>query len=93
MSNLYVKYEVIADDSGVSELARKIAIEQSVECPESLITANIEKDYVGEIQHIESISHGKHVITLAYPEDVLSKQYNQLLNLCFGNVSMYQDVR
>lgn len=95
MSNLYVKYEVIADDSGVSELARKIAIEQSVECPESLITAEIEKNFVGEVVNVSALSKStnKYEITYAYPEEVLSEQYNQLLNLCFGNVSMYPGVR
>ncbi len=95
MSEVFIKYEVIANNDNVSDLARKIAIEQSVECPESLITPNIEQNFVGEVVQIHAIanSNNKFEITLAYPEEVLSEQYNQLLNLCFGNVSMYQDVR
>ena len=93
MTEVLVKYEVVADKNNVNDLARKIAIEQSVECPESLITPDIEDHYVGDIVKIESNSRNKYEITLAYPEEVLSEQYNQLLNLCFGNVSMYQDVR
>ena len=95
MSNVIVKYEVIAEQHNVSELARKIAIEQSVECPESLITDDIEKKYVGEIVEIKPLGNDSHKyeITYSYSSQVLSEQYNQLLNLCLGNVSMYQGVR
>ena len=95
MSNILVKYEVVAEHNSVSELARKIAIEQSVECPESLITDDIEKNFVGEVMDIKPLGGGSHryQITYSFSPQVLSEQYNQLLNLCFGNVSMYRDVR
>ncbi len=95
MSDIAVTYQVISDKADVSDLARKIAIEQSVETPESLITPEIETKFVGRIEQIIPVSNhtGKFTITLSYPEEILSQQYNQLINLCFGNVSMYQNVK
>ena len=95
MSYIVVTYQVIADKKNVSDLARKIAIEQSVETPESLITPEIEARFVGTIERINPVEgqHDKYEIALAYPEEILSQQYNQLVNLCFGNVSMYKNVK
>ncbi len=95
MSDIVVTYRVVAQKKDVSELARKIAIEQSVETPESLITPEIETRFVGNIENIIPVEHcsDKFNIILSYPEEILSQQYNQLINLCFGNVSMYQNVK
>ncbi len=95
MSNIIVTYQVTSDKEGVSDLARKIAIEQSVETPESLITPKIEARFVGRIETIDPVKNhaDKYTIALSYPEEILSQQYNQLINLCFGNVSMYQNVK
>lgn len=95
MSEVIVSYQVIANKINVKELARKISIEQSVETPESLISDDIEKKYLGQLQEVISISGqaNTYKISLAFPEAIVSQQYNQLLNLCFGNVSMYPNVR
>ena len=95
MSDIVVTYQVISDKDDVSGLARKIAIEQSVETPESLITPEIEARFVGRIEEINPVENqtDKYVIKLSYPEEILSQQYNQLVNLCFGNVSMYKNVK
>ena len=95
MSDIVITYEVISDKESVSDLARKIAIEQSVETPESLITPEIEDRFVGRIVNITPVKNHleKFTVTLSYPEEILSQQFNQLVNLCLGNVSMYQSVK
>ena len=95
MSDITMTYRVVSDEHDVSNLARKIAIEQSVETPESIITPAIEKRFVGQVKQISAIENEANVFTieLSYPQEILSRQYNQLLNLCFGNVSMYPNVR
>ena len=92
---ILLTYQLRVDSNEVSNLARKIAIEQSVETPESIITPAIEKDCVGQIESINPVSSNSQCfeVQLSYPPDMLSQQFNQLLNLCFGNVSMYPDVR
>ncbi len=93
--NILVKYCIDCPSDDVVDLARKIAIEQSVETPESVITDAIEREYVGKLQQVVAVPGylNRFEITLSYPVAVSSQQYNQLLNLCFGNVSMYQNVR
>lgn len=95
MSNIFVTYQVLADNNTVADLARKIAIEQSVEVPESLITPVIENRFVGKVEEIKTLNKAANQfsVTLSYPEEILSRQFNQLINLCFGNVSMYQSVK
>ena len=95
MVDVVVSYQVVAHEKDVKTLARKISIEQSVETPESLITDEIEAKYLGQITQITKVDDSKNTfkISLAYPEDIVSQQYNQLINLCFGNVSMYPNVK
>ena len=95
MAEVVVSYQVITDEKELKELARKISIEQSVETPESLITDAIESKYLGQLKEVASIDGKPNTfnISLAYPEEIVSQQYNQLINLCFGNVSMYPNVK
>ena len=92
MSELTIKYQIITSEEDAEALARKIAIEQSVETPETLISADIEEKYVGKSE-LSKVKDGIYILALTYHEDVLSGQYNQLLNLSFGNVAMYPNVR
>ena len=92
---ILVTYRLRAGQKEVHPLARKIAIEQSVETPESVITPEIEQRCVGRIESIDAVPGNaeNYDVLLSYSPEMLSQQFNQLLNLCFGNVSMYQNVR
>ena len=95
MTEVIITYQIVADAKEIKELARKIAIEQSVETPESLITDEIEAKYLGQLVDISQVEAQANTfnISLAYPQAIVSQQYNQLINLCFGNVSMYPNVK
>ena len=92
---IHITYRLTTSKNEVQTLARKIAIEQSVEAPESVITDAIEENCVGTIENIECVANSVNSfnLELSYPSSMLSGQFNQLLNLCLGNVSMYQNVR
>ena len=92
---ILLTYRLRCEEKEIQALARKIAIEQSVETPESVITPEIERRCVGRIESINSVPDqiGSYDVLLSYSPKMLSQQFNQLLNLCFGNVSMYQNVR
>ena len=92
MSEFTIKYQIITSENDAEALARKIAIEQSVETPESLISQEIENTYVGK-SSLSRIGDDVYTLALTYHEAVLSRQFNQLLNLSFGNVAMYPNVR
>lgn len=93
--SLIIRYKVSSTPAEIDSLARKIAIEQSVEAPESTFTKVIEDEYVPNIENIIALNDKKNkfYVDFSYQSHMLSGQYNQLLNLCFGNVSMYPEVR
>ena len=74
------------------KLARAIAIEQTVEVPESLIDARIEKEIVGKVEGIEPLPDGRFALRIAYPRGLVSS-LPELLSVLYGNVSMMEGVR
>lgn len=89
-------YRVAGDQREVTATARAIAYEQTVELPEELITdARIRDDVVGVIEAIEPDTDcdGTSRVTIGYPSAIASGQIPQLVNLLFGNVSIYAGVR
>lgn len=89
-------YRVSGGERQAHAIARAIACEQTVELPEELITdPGILADVVGAIEAVEPDTGlaGAHRITIGYSPALASGQIPQLLNLLFGNVSMYPGVR
>ncbi len=67
--------------------AEQLAIEQSVEVPNELITPDIKTKIVGKITEIY-----KNRVTIEYPTNHLSKSPTALLNLLTGNYYMFKNV-
>jgi ribulose-bisphosphate carboxylase large chain len=89
-------YRVSGSEREAHAIARAIAFEQTVELPEELITDPvILADVVGTIDAVapDTGLEGAHRITIGYAPALASGQLPQLLNLLFGNVSMYPGVR
>lgn len=101
-------YEVRAPESEVAVLARRIAYEQTVELPFELVTdPDVCERVVGRVETIRpaaSSSSGRdgepaadgppvHHAEISYTADLASGQLPQLLNLIYGNVSLYPGVR
>ena len=77
-------------------MARAIAYEQTVELPQALVTdAAILDEVVGSVDSIAPDPRlgGTFNITIGYPAALASGQIPQLVNLLFGNVSIYPGVR
>ncbi|MCY4454426.1 MAG: RuBisCO large subunit C-terminal-like domain-containing protein [Immundisolibacterales bacterium] len=99
-------YEVQARRDEVADLARRIAYEQTVEVPPSLVTDPVVRDRVlGRVETVSSLestvpepvgshsSDASHRVTISYAGELASGQLPQLLNLLYGNVSIYPSVR
>lgn len=81
------------DMAGAADLARRIAFEQTVELPEALITDPYVRDVVvGRVERLSTDS-GAHVATVSFTAELASGHLSQLLNLLYGNVSLYPGVR
>ena len=88
-------YRLQAGSGDPQELARAIAIEQTVEIPEALIPAGkIRDEIVGRVESVapDPESPGSTRITISYAAD-LAKDLFGLLSVSIGNASMYGGVR
>ena len=89
-------YRVAGGKREASAIARAIAYEQTVELPEELVTdPAIIDGVVGSVDAVEPDPGlaGTFNITIGYPAALASGQIPQLVNLLFGNVSIYPGVR
>jgi len=91
-------YRVRADAESIRTIARNIAVEQTVEVPEALITPDIEAEYVGRIESIDeapaaSDEAPRFDVLLSYNADLAAGHLPQVVNLIFGNTSIDRRVR
>lgn len=73
--------------------ARELAREQTVEVPEGCFPAEFEGEVVPEVLGVERVDRDIAESRLAYSRRVAGRGVPQLLNLLFGNVSMFDRVR
>lgn len=93
---IHITYRVRSEPAQVERLARQIAYEQSVELPEHLVSAfGVPEAGVGRVERIEADGDQaeQFLIDLSYSPHLSSNQLSQLLNLCYGNVSIFPNVR
>jgi ribulose-bisphosphate carboxylase large chain len=90
-----VTYRLFGNDDEVEALARRIAFEQTVELPESQVRDDIRRQVVGRLEAIsaDDDSEGARTVTITYPARHAGAHLSQLLNLAYGNVSIYPRVR
>ena len=103
---IFAIYEVRSSAGEVADLARRIAHEQTVEVPPSLVTdSGVRERVLGRVEDVTSIESGarendaadpegaSHRVTISYSGELANGQLPQLLNLLYGNVSLYPAVR
>ena len=90
------EYQLTCDASEVDAQARDLALEQTVEVPEALITDPAIRDgVVGRVEGIDRDAFGKgaHRVKVGYHAWLANGQIPQLLNLLFGNISIKGNIR
>lgn len=91
--NLQVFYKVRSDASSIEERAKAIAIEQSVETPLAAIRdPRILADIVGKVSAIIEGRDGWFDVEIELAAETVGADAGQLLNMLFGNASLYDDV-
>ncbi|HUI19900.1 MAG TPA: RuBisCO large subunit C-terminal-like domain-containing protein [Methylocella sp.] len=90
---LQVYYKIRSDASSIEERARGIAIEQSIEAPLAAIRdPRVLSDIVGEVAAIEDQGGGWFGVRIDLASATVGEDAGQLLNMLFGNSSLYDDV-
>mgnify|MGYP006267796041 FL=1 len=90
MKDLIVTYTYSGENP--REVADAIRVEQTIEFPFELAPEWIQKEVVGDLISINSIKDS-HEITIAYDPNVTGFEIPQLLNVLWGNVSLFPNVR
>lgn len=89
-----VLYQLNCPKNSAEDVARDIALEQTVEVPESLITDEvIWQNFAGQVVSVRSVSEHVQVASIEYHAHLASGHLAQLMNLLFGNVSLKPGVR
>ncbi len=96
MESIVVTYRLACGADQVESLSRDIALEQTVEVPDQLITCpKIRQEIVGRVLEIMSVPGAREQfdVRIAYAEELAANNLGQLLNLLFGNISLKQKIR
>ncbi|WP_324651817.1 RuBisCO large subunit C-terminal-like domain-containing protein [Georgenia sp. H159] len=83
---LHVRYRVTGRDA--DEVAEAIRVEQTIEFPADLAAPWIQEEIVGRVEDRDTDS-----VVVSYAPGVLAGGLTQLLNVLWGNVSIFEGVR
>ena len=76
------------------DIAFATALEQTVECPYSLIeNTRIENTLLGNVESLEKISDNCFLATISYDSSICESECVGLLNTLFGNTSLKSNIR
>ena len=95
-ARIQVGYRVRVTSQDARDLALQIAYEQTVELPVGQVSdPRVLADIVGRVESVRPDSHSAahHHVTISHAVDMANGQLSQLLNLIYGNVSIYPGVR
>lgn len=90
---LQAYYRIRADASAIEDRALGIAIEQSVEAPLAAVhNPRVLSEIVGQVAAIEDQGDGWFGVRIDLAVETIGEDAGQLLNMLFGNSSLYEDV-
>lgn len=93
MSRFTIEYLIDCFDGEViEEKANKIALEQSVELPYSVLNDRIIEHFIGKVEQIEETGNDKYLVEISYPSSIISGDLTQFLNVLLGNISLFKEV-
>ncbi|MSO43619.1 MAG: ribulose 1,5-bisphosphate carboxylase large subunit [Candidatus Planktophila sp.] len=75
------------------EVADAIRVEQTIEFPYELAQTWIQESIVGKIEEIVSEQDNRHRITISFNPDVVGGELTQLLNVLWGNASLFPSLK
>lgn len=91
---LLATYRIRGDEATARAMAEAICVEQTVEFPRAYLPAgNIEAEVVGRLEALGPEGPGGCSATLSFAAEVAGGELPQLLNVVWGNVSLFPGVR
>lgn len=86
-------YLISADSGQARAMAEAIALEQSLETAAELISPEVAEQLRGTVCSVTPLTERRWQVLIDYPMALASGQIGQLLQLLYGNISFYPDVR
>lgn len=91
---LFAVYEVPGPPAEAEKAARAIAFEETVEVPfEFPLPSRIREEIVGRVGALTPVENGKFRVEIDFPAALAGGRIGTLLNLVFGNASIWPGVR
>ena len=91
MDRILVTYSYVGEDP--KAIADVIRVEQTIEFPYDLAPEWIQDQVVGKVEEISSDDKTRHLIVISYNPDVAGGELTQLLNVLWGNASLFPGVK
>lgn len=91
MDRILVTYSYVGEDP--KSIADVIRVEQTIEFPYDLAPEWIQDQVVGKVEEISSDDKTRHLIVISYNPDVAGGELTQLLNVLWGNASLFPGVK
>jgi len=89
-----VVYRIAGPPDEVETRAKQIALEQTVEMPDEVVTdAGIRQHIIGRVERLTPLPDGASSATISYSVDAAGDDLTQLLNVVFGNSSIQPGLR
>lgn len=87
-------YALAGPPGEAGERARSIAVEQTIEFPVDLVhDDDISRHVVGRVESVEAVAADRSLARISYAVETSGGELPQLLNVLFGNCSLYPGVR
>ena len=94
MAHLTATYLIDAPPETIEARAQALAIEQSVECPlEAIHDPQIIENVVARVAAIERVDKARHRVDVRIAVATTGGETAQLINMIFGNCSLWDDVQ
>lgn len=91
---LRMVYELAAaSEVEAKRFARDLTVEQTVEIPEGCYSEAIEESVVSRVERLERVSDELWELTASVAPGIVGGELGQLLNVLFGNVSLFRGIR
>ena len=81
-----------ADATEAAEIAREIALEQTVELPEGTFDARIEREVVGRVESVQICDPSACQAVISFALDTVGDEIPQLISVLFGNISLKRSI-
>jgi len=91
MSSIQITYLVNSQTS--KEVTDAIRVEQTIEFPFELAPEWIQQQVVGQVVSSKEVGNSKTEVVIDFNTDTTGYEIGQMLNVVWGNVSMFPDVR